>query len=307
MSNRFRGKPCVLCPNPSEGVGEHVHSRWFITDFNGEGPFFVERNGQRIRRRDGNEVQDQSLPGVHVPMCKSHNNLLNSLVEEPAKAVVRSIISRDASHVWPVLSPDEAAALGRWLLKVAQLRSHPDAEHDNPHVQKLSKVRDRTLLLPECLAWMRDGVEPSDDFSVFVTRRQVAGAEPPWAEDTQRVELPRRVIVDGVVRSFGTWATGIRGVEATAVWHPGWPIEHALVASGRAVRVWPRPVGPVDLSKLPEVHPREFSFFMGGTELSFSAEEFLHAAQSPLSVEHSPFMAGPSDVFSTPEHGPVAD
>lgn len=45
------------------------------------------------------------------------------------------------------------------------------------------------------------------------------------------------------------------------VWHPGWPIEHPLVAEGRIAVLWPTAT-VTDFTALGEVHPDEFHFDM---------------------------------------------
>jgi len=122
VSDRFAGKGCVLCPNPSEGVGEHVWPRWLIQDFHGEGPFTTERAGVPYTKRDDvTPVTFRALPGAHVPMCKPCNTQLNRSIEEPAKPVVRRLLPWSATHHWPTISADDAAALARWFLKIGVL------------------------------------------------------------------------------------------------------------------------------------------------------------------------------------------
>ena len=72
------------------------------------------------------------------------------------------------------------------------------------------------------------------------------------------------------------------------VWHPEWPILHPLEEASRVASLWPRPA-PVDFAKLPEVHPREFSFTVGfGTRrMSGAGSEAL--TQEPLSVATDTF------------------
>lgn len=51
---------------------------------------------------------------------------------------------------------------------------------------------------------------------------------------------------------------GLLGLDATIVWHPGWPIENPLVAEGRAVVLWPNPTA-IDFAALGEVRSGEIS------------------------------------------------
>lgn len=262
MPNRFPGKSCVLCPNPSEGVAEHVVPRWFISDFGGDAPFQSENAGRAYRNRDGDIAVQQSLPGTHVPMCSDCNNRMDAKIEHLAKPVIRKLIPHSADHAWPTLSADEAAAAGRWLLKIGLLWFHPEAVHDQPQVQNdrnLSRFKVADIE-PEWLEWMRKGTEPPASFTVFVSRRSLLAAVAPWLGGTRRIELPRFIHVDEnrelrfVSRSFG-----IRGLDVTMVWHPGWPIQHPLVAEHKAAILWPNPVA-VNFSALDEVHPDEFLF-----------------------------------------------
>jgi hypothetical protein len=151
----------VLCPNPSAGVGEHVWPAWLIGDFHGEGPFHTEKSGTPYKKRDNTTVAKfAALPSVHVPMCANCNARLNTKVEEPAKPVVRRVLPRSSTHAWPTLTADEAAALGRWFLKVGLLLSHPEAVDDNPHTaQDLAAARFDEFC-QDWVAWMAAGADP---------------------------------------------------------------------------------------------------------------------------------------------------
>jgi hypothetical protein len=273
----------VLCPNPSAGVGEHVWPAWLIRDFHGEGPFHTEKSGTPYKKRDNTTVAKfAALPSVHVPMCAKCNARLNTKVEEPAKPVVRRVLPWSSTHAWPTLTADEAAALGRWLLKVGLLLSHPEAVGDNPHTaQDLSAARIEEFC-QDWVAWMAAGADPPDDFSVYVTRLSILG-EQPWTGDMALLSLPGRVDVATQEQRFMTRSLGIRGLDATIVWHPGWPIRHPLVEDRRAGVLWPHPVR-IDLSGLPEVHPREFGFVVEPSSLSFSEAEYARVTKVPLQV-----------------------
>lgn len=273
----------MLCPNPSAGVGEHVWPAWFIGDFHGEGPFHTEKSGTPYKKRDNTTVAKfAALPSVHVPMCANCNARLNTKVEEPAKPVVRRVLPWSSTHAWPTLTADEAAALGRWFLKVGLLLSHPEAVDDNPHAaQDLAAARFDEFC-EDWVAWMAAGADPPDDFSVYVTRRSILG-EQPWTGDMALLSLPGRVDVATQEQRFMTRSLGIRGLDVTIVWHPGWPIRHPLVEDRRAGVLWPHPVR-IDLSGLPEVHPREFGFVVEPSSLSFSQAEYARVTKVPLQV-----------------------
>jgi hypothetical protein len=54
-------------------------------------------------------------------MCIECNGRLNTFLEEPTRPVVRELIPQSPDHERPTITADEAAALGRWLLKVRLL------------------------------------------------------------------------------------------------------------------------------------------------------------------------------------------
>lgn len=289
VSDRFTGMTCVLCPNPSKGVGEHVWPRWLIQEFHGDGPFTTEKGGVAYTKRDGvTPVTAVALPGVHVPMCESCNTELNRSIEEPAKPVIRQLLPWSPTHAWPAISTNEAAALARWFLKIGLLAGHPEAVHDNPHVQRDEDFPRFERVDPAWLDWMRTGSAPPADFSVYVAKRSVMG-EQPWQGETQRIFLPTRVVVAERELRFATRSFGVRGLDVTMVWHPGWPILHPLEEAGRVAALWPNPA-PVDFDKLPEVHPKEFSFTVGLGTRRMSEAGFKTLTQEPLSVATDPFV-----------------
>lgn len=283
VSNRFPGKSCVLCPKPSKGVGEHVWPAWLIKEFHGEGPFTIEKSGIPYPKRDGTPLKAGALHSVHVPMCEECNGRLSRSVEVPAKTVIRKIMPRSGSHTWPEITAVEAGVLARWFLKVGLLNTHPEAVHDSPQVQKDRVFRRHNQDEPEWLEWMRAEVAPPGGFSVFLTRQSVSGGQP-WNGARHFLELPN-VSVGERDLHYQTWVAGIRGIAVTIVWHPHWPILHPLVEEGRAAKLWPDP-SPVNLGLLPEVHPDEFGFFLGGTSVHFTDDDHLgQVAQTPLQVE----------------------
>jgi hypothetical protein len=138
VTDRFRDKTCVLCrARPSVGVGEHVVPAWFEGDFANEAPFRSENAGVTYRNRRGKVAVQQTLPVPHAPMCTECNGRLNSFLEEPAKPVIRKLVPRSLNHEWPTITAEEAAAVGKWLLKVCLLWGHPEADDDNPHVSRV--------------------------------------------------------------------------------------------------------------------------------------------------------------------------
>lgn len=282
MSNRFPGKPCVLCPNPSEGVGEHVWPSWFIKEFHDEGPFTIVKGGTPYPKRGGKPATTDALQSVHVPMCGACNRRLSRSTEMPAKGVIRQIMPRTDTHTWPTITATEAEALARWFLKVGLLNSHPEAVHDSPQVQKDGAFRRHDQDEPAWLEWMRAGTAPPEGFSVFLTRQRTSGQQS-WDGERLQLELPS-VSVGATNLHYHTWVAGIRGLAATVVWHPQWPILHPLVEVGRAVKLWPDPL-TVNFATLPEVHPDEFRFLLTGDSVHFTDDEHLRrVAQTPLQV-----------------------
>lgn len=286
MGNRFPGQACVLCPNPSVGVGEHVWPSWFIGEFHGQGPFTTSRAGVPYVNRDGVPVTSDALYGTHVPVCEDCNASLNTAIETPAKPVVRRILEHGDSGDALVLPADECEALARWLLKVGLLSVHPMANHDHPGLQKDQDLPRLVTVQGEWLDWMRAGSKPPEGFSVFITRRALGGedAEPVLR---QRIVLPQ-LIVDDEARNFMSRAFGFKGVSITIAWHPGWPITHAQVDVGRAARLWPDP-SELDFGSLPQVHPKELTFLdLTNVRIGISASELERFARHPLCVDSDP-------------------
>lgn len=287
MGNRFPGQACVLCPNPSVGVGEHVWPSWFIGEFHGLGPFTTDHAGVPYTKRDQvTPVTSDALYGAHVPACEDCNATLDTTIEKPAKPVVRRLLEHGDSSDTLVLSAGECAALARWLLKVGLLSAHPTAHHDHPGLQRDQDLPRLPTVRAEWLEWMRTGCEPPGGFSVFIKRRSLRGEDgAPVVK--QHIVLPR-LVVDGEDRNFISRSFGFKGVDVTIVWHPGWPITHAQVDAGRAARLWPDP-DDVDFGALPQVDPKELALLDGSIgDIRVSSDELEKLAQHPLSVDLDP-------------------
>jgi hypothetical protein len=280
------GLPCVLCGAGSTRVGEHIWPSWFIREFHGQAPFAPSKGGvSYVSKKSSMPLKSNGLPGVHVPMCEPCNALLNTRFEEPAKPVVRRLLSFDVNHTWPTLSAAEVQALALWLLKVGLLSAHPAAVHDIPQVNNDPAYPRLDPFLPKWIEWMRTGSPPPHGFSVFATRRAV-GSDIELDRQRRQVELPR-IIVDGEDLRFVQRSFGFRGLNVTIVWHPGWEIEHAQVDEGRAVRLWPRPT-ETDFAALPEVNPQEFQFVDASlAEIAVTRARFEELVGTPLSHETS--------------------
>ncbi len=221
-------------------------------------------------------------------MCKRCNGILGRSIEIPAKPVVRKSMPIRPARAWPKLTADETSALARWFLKIALFLSHPDATNNSRHPSNdAAKTRLRDFQ-PEWVAWLRGEVDPPKEFTVYLTRRS-ARKEPTFQGERKVVILPGSLVVDGDEQAFMTRSVGIRGLQATIVWHPGWPILHPLVEAGRASKLWPNPTD-VDLKRLPEVHPREFTFALDPSAVHLTAEQHSQLPRTPLQVGLIPGM-----------------
>lgn len=103
---------------------------------------------------------------------------------------------------------------------------------------------------PERLAWMRDCVDPPERFTVYVCQG-ICTRIPPGLALVHRIDLPASATINGRTSRFVRRRVGVFGLDAAIVWHPGWPIEHPLVAEGGAAVLWPNPVA-IDFAALGE-------------------------------------------------------
>ncbi len=166
--------------------------------------------------------------------------------------------------------------------RISLLLSHPETVEDDPHVASDSASTRIDNFDREWVEWMVTGNDPPDDFAVYLMRRSMTG-ELPWANERQVLSLPGRLDVDGRELRFISRSVGIRGLDATFVWHPGWPIQHPLVDEGRAAVLWPNPAA-VNLGTMPEVHPGEFGLEVDGSFLSYSSAHYARVTEVPLQV-----------------------
>jgi hypothetical protein len=259
---------------------------WLIRDFGSQGPFTTAKSGVPYKKRDQQTpVKFGALPGVHVPMCAQCNGKLSRTVEEPAKPIIRALIPWTEHHIPPTISPDEAEPLARWFLKVGLLSAHPLAVHDNPHLDRETDVPRLEPFAPEWIEWLREGDPPPKGFSVYVGKRSLK-EEAPYEGEVRRIFVPR-VVVDGRDLHYMTRSFGVRGLDATIVWHPGWEILNPQVEAGRVMQLWPNP-STVNFASLANVDPRELRFVPGIGLLRLSLDAFLRAARSPLGVDVDP-------------------
>ncbi len=277
----------MLCTSASEGVGEHVLSTWFLRDFAGEGPFTTTKADTPYTTRAGN-AEHPTLSGVHVPMCQTHNSVLNRTIEEPAKPIIRMLFADGADTAWPRLDAEQARSLGKWLIKVGVLWAHPESSHDHPGVDRDDSRSRLDSITPEWLSWMVEETEPPDAFSVYVQRQPVRDDEPVEVIPPQHVHLPGEVVVDHARHQFAARAFGLRSLRVTIVWHPGWPINHPLITYGKAVRLWPNTTG-AELGSLPVISPKAVEFVVvPGSVQTSGADYALLAPTHPLGANPLP-------------------
>jgi hypothetical protein len=169
------------------------------------------------------------------------------------------------------------------MLKVGILYRHPDADHDNPHIDRDGDAPRVAHVPIEHLQWMTNGTAPPDGFSVYIAKRDPKGEMSAWEGDKLMIGLPTVVIGSRQIE-FTYTSFGIRGLDVVIVWHPGWPIAHPLVDSGCAARLWPDPA-PVDFAALPVVQPDEFTFIPSGIAACFRSDaEYAAVRLDPLTA-----------------------
>jgi hypothetical protein len=188
-----------------------------------------------------------------------------------------------------VLSASERADLGVWLLKVCLLLAHP-ASHDSTPGLDRTKWEGAPA---DLYAWMVDGSPPPPDLSVWIYKQRATSAGGPA---DQHIPLPT-VVSDGVETRCRHIEFRLRFLNVTCIHHPGWALDHPLVATGSAVRVWPPTDGAVDIGALPDVADPDFAW-IDGPLLKFAPGRFPSDALPPLSVNLDPLMSAvPGVVF----------
>ncbi len=122
---------------------------------------------------------------------------------------------------------------------------------------------------------------PPAGLSVRANRR---GDEGLGDGSTWRIALPT-VVADGREVEFMSHRAGVRFLDVSLVYHPGWEIKHPLEVEGRALRLWPRdPNEPADFTVLPPVDPKDTSW-LKGPRLPFFPGTFPSADLPPLSAD----------------------
>ncbi|MCR2799487.1 hypothetical protein QNO21_10150 [Microbacterium sp. zg-Y818] len=218
---------CVICGiRPAAGKGEHVWPAWFLKDADASGPpsFGWSSNGEALLNRDHEPLHLPERQRLLVPACADCNANLNTRFEQPAKEVVRRL----APNTWTgAAKANEWAAVGMWFAKILLLATHPLALHQHPEINKHRIIGDWET---EDFAWLIGGTPPPPGLSLWAFRADREKGAP-----AARVFLPKVVqLDDGSTTRFPMTMITLEGICLTLVSHPGWDIEHPLVAGGAA-------------------------------------------------------------------------
>jgi hypothetical protein len=135
---------------------------------------------------------------------------------------------------------------------------------------------------------MVEETEPPDAFSVYVQRQPVRDDESVEVIPPQHIHLPDEVVVGHARLRFAARTFGLRSLRVTIVWHPGWPIDHPLLADGRVVRLYP--IATVaELTPLPVISPKAVEIVVVPCSIQTSAEDYVRLAPAhPLGVNPMP-------------------
>ena len=290
MTKQFYGQVCALCHiRPSSTTGEHVWPVWFLELFpESEGPYTRYVNGRADTKRDDVTVRTQtSAERVKLPCCSECNGILDQRFERFARPIVRRLIVTDG-HL--TLNAKEAGTLGLWLLKTWLLLAHPAARSSVP---ELTPERWDLAMVPDDIyGWtVNDGPVPSG-FSVWVACEDRESVE---KLPSRRIPLPT-VVVDGRTVAFQVFRCGVRFLDVTLAYHPGWEIAHPLEVEGRAVRLWPRSGALINFDALPPVATRD-TVWMEGPTLTFDPGAFGASPLRPLGPDWDPMSSPPPGVL----------
>jgi hypothetical protein len=218
---------CAICAiRPAVGKGEHVWPAWFLKDADAAGPpsFAWSFNGEPLLNRHDEPLHLTERQRLLVPACRSCNATLDIRFEKPAKEIVRRL----APNSWlGEAEVQEWAAVGLWFAKILLLATHPLALHQHPKINKHRIIGEWET---EHFSWLIDGAPPPAGLSLWVFRAEQEKRTP-----SARVLLPRVVqLDDGSITRFPMTMITLEGICLTLVYHPGWAIEHPLVAEGAA-------------------------------------------------------------------------
>jgi hypothetical protein len=206
-------------------------------------------------------------------MCGPCNAGLAKRFEEPAKPLVRALFASEGNISFNM---SEATIVGLWFVKTWVLLTHPACRHSEPALgpEPWSVVPD------DLYSWMVTGQTPPAALSVWLTKedRRLEVLE------IRHLPLPT-VVADGRETQFQALRFGLRSLQVSLVYHPGWEIEHPLEAERRAIRLWPRATGATaDFTAMPAVAPRD-TCWLKGPLLHFRDGVFGNAELPPLSAD----------------------
>ncbi|WP_139200082.1 hypothetical protein [Curtobacterium sp. MCBA15_008] len=181
---------------------------------------------------------------------------MNQRFEEPARAAIIRLMTSEWSGA---ASADEWVAVGRWFAKTLSLLGNPAAKYDHDLIHEEAA---RFGWGHPDYGWLHDaaGIAP-DGLSLYVFRTENCRPSHPQ----HRMPVPARVVQDdGHVEDFHLFIHAENGICATLLNHPGWTVEHPLVARGDAWELLhDPPADGADLSSLPAL-PWTVIKWMGG-------------------------------------------
>lgn len=274
MAGQFEGQTCTLCgTRPSSPTGEHVWPRWLLEMFPAdEGPYAWYVNEQPVVKRDGPPRTHASFGAVKLPVCSTCNVILDQRFEKPAKEPFRAIFGGvDRTS----LAATNLATIGIWFVKTWLLLAHPSAFYSEPGISP-----PRWPVDDEWIRWLVNGEEAPQGLSVWAFKQD---RELPEANVVLQVPLPT-VVADGRTIQFRAARAGLRWLDVSLVYHPGWEIDHPLEHQSRALRLWSAVGQVIELLSLPNVSPTEFAWLAGPT-LRFAPGRFSSSQLPPLSSD----------------------
>ena len=273
MSKQFDHERCLFCQRPSSRSGEHVLPTWLLKMFDpADGPYRTYMDGIPKLDRVGRHREHSSALRVKVPMCERHNAALDQRFEVSAKPVIRRIFESNGGLT---LSPADACTVGTWFVKTWLLLAHGRARPSHPEFIPSPW----TPVGADLYGWMPSGGPVPDGLSLWLTR---TSRKPSGRTTPRRIPLPT-VRADGAEIEFQVFRFGLRSIEISLVYHPGWAIDHPLEREGRAACLWPlRTGGPIDLSALSPVGQEDTNWLKGPT-VGFAPGAYPHAVLPPLS------------------------
>jgi hypothetical protein len=232
---------CFLCGSePSTPKGEHAWPQWLLTrEFPpSAGPYATEINQQAVLKTDGEPRRHTAIPRILLPCGTTCNGKLNRRFEEPAKPVIRRILSSSTIE----LAADETQIAAEWFVKTALFVSHHRRQYAEPgvrpHVWSPAPP-------PATYRWTITDEPAPSSLSLWIGWRP----EKP-VDRTVVMQLPH-VHADGQEHVFHVAQLGLRSLSITLLYHPGWPVEHPHERTGDVVRLWPprEPGTPISLAR----------------------------------------------------------